>query len=181
MTERQWTISNILSASRIVLVVPIVVFLLGDRDSDRWWAAGIMVIATLTDMFDGIIARALNQVSELGKILDPLADKIAVAVIAGALTFKGMIPLWFLVAAVMRDLLILTGGLYIKTRKNIVLQSNKLGKWTVTVMAAYIIVATLQTRSLQVLESLLLIASTMMILGSFIVYAQRFSQEMRAT
>lgn len=174
MTDRTWTISNILSISRIVLVIPIVVLLLGDREEHRIWVVGIMILAMVTDTLDGILARSLNQESELGRILDPLADKIAVAVIAGVLTFKGIVPLWFFLLALARDLLILAGGIYLKARKNVVLQSNTLGKWAVTVVAVYIIVATLGVSQSELVEWPLLTASVFMIVASFISYVRKF-------
>lgn len=174
MTERTWTISNILSVSRILLVIPVVFLLLGDRQEHRVLVVGIMVLAMLTDTFDGVLARALHQETELGRILDPLADKIAVVAIAGVLTYREMVPLWFFVVALLRDLLILAGGLYIKMKKKIVLQPNLLGKWTVTVIAVYMVITTLRVSELQMIEQLLLLASTISMIASFIGYVQKF-------
>jgi CDP-diacylglycerol--glycerol-3-phosphate 3-phosphatidyltransferase len=174
MTDRTWTISNILSISRALLVIPIVVLLLDDGEDHRFLVVGIMALAMLTDTLDGVLARALHQETQLGRILDPLADKIGVVAIAGVLTYREMVPLWFFVAALVRDLLILAGGLYIKLQKNIVLQSNPLGKWTVTVIAVYIIVTTLRLSELQMIKQPLLIASTILIIASFIGYVRKF-------
>lgn len=174
MDSRRWTISNVLSFSRIILTIPIILLLLRSDIVDRWWALGLMVVASLTDFFDGMLARTYHQETDLGKILDPLADKIAVVTITGLLTFKGIIPLWFLIAAVIRDGLILTGGLYVKARKKIVLQSNVLGKWTVTIMALYIMLATLSLQVMHVVQQTLLMMSTVMMILSFATYARRF-------
>lgn len=171
MNQRTWTISNILSVSRIVLAVPIVFLLLSD---ERLWAVVVMSVAGLTDLFDGIFARAFHQETDLGKILDPFADKIAIAAIAIVLAMLDFIPLWFLGVVVARDLLILLGGMYVKIRKRIVLQSNTMGKWAVTLVGAYIILSTINIDSLATIKVILLALSTITLGVSFALYVERF-------
>src|SRR5512142_3316042 len=117
MTGRVWTISNTLSFCRIVLVVPIVVLLLRNDAADRAVIGGLIVLAAATDFFDGLLARRLGQVSDLGKIIDPVADKLAVGAAGIALAIVGRVPVWFLVAALVRDLVILAGGVYIRSTR----------------------------------------------------------------
>lgn len=174
MNERTWTISNILSITRIILVLPIILLLLSEHQHHRFWAVGMIGVASLTDMFDGMLARALHQETDLGRILDPLADKIAVAAIAIVLAIQQLIPFWFLAFIIVRDLLILAGGIYVKKTKNIILQSNTIGKWAVAVIVLYSIVSTLNLDSLADVKTLLLITSTAMLGASFALYAQRF-------
>ena len=70
------SIPNILSLFRLLLIpVYTVLFLRAERPVDYWWAAGILAVSTLTDMVDGKIARRFHMVTNLGKILDPVADK----------------------------------------------------------------------------------------------------------
>ena len=88
----------------------------------------------LTDVLDGYFARKRNEVSELGKIVDPLADKISIITISLIMVLTGIIPLWFFLVIMSRHILILSGGLYIKRKTGIVLQSNIIGKWTVFVI-----------------------------------------------
>ena len=71
-----FSIPNILSLFRLLLIpVYTVLFLRAERPADYWWAAGILAVSTLTDMIDGKIARRFHMVTNLGKILDPVADK----------------------------------------------------------------------------------------------------------
>lgn len=175
MEDRIWTISNALSLLRILLVAPIVL-LLHDVDAMRIWAVALMVIAASTDTLDGWLARRLGQETELGRILDPLADKVAVGVVAVVLTLQGYIPLWFVVAALGRDLLILAGGLYVKRKKGRVLPSNMLGKVAVTVMAIYLVIAVLNLEQLELVELGLLVASCAMLALSFAAYVVRFAR-----
>jgi CDP-diacylglycerol--glycerol-3-phosphate 3-phosphatidyltransferase len=88
----------------------------------------------LTDLFDGYFARSRNEVSELGKIIDPVADKVSVITISMIMLITGIIPLWFFLVIMLRDIVILSGGLYVKKKKGIVLQSNIIGKLTVFVI-----------------------------------------------
>jgi CDP-diacylglycerol--glycerol-3-phosphate 3-phosphatidyltransferase len=178
MPERLWTISNCLSILRLLLVVPIVYFLETEM-SCNCYALALIAVAILTDLFDGIIARKLNQVTEFGKIIDPLADKIAVMIVAFVLVQQGKIPLWFFFAAAARDILILLGGMYVKKRKGIVLQSNLIGKWAVTVISVYILIVIANIEALTWLNDGLLVLSTAMLAVSFIAYTKRYFEVMK--
>ncbi len=127
-----WTISNFISLSRIVLAIPMAALLMSGQNIS---ALILGLVAVGTDLLDGYLARKLNQVSEYGKIIDPLADKIFVGTVAICLLINGMIPLWFVIAVLLRDLLILIGGIYAKGKVEIVIPSNYVGKITVIILA----------------------------------------------
>jgi len=120
-------ISNSLSILRIILAFPVAFFIYTDK-----MTIGIIIgiIAGITDFLDGFLARKLNQITELGKIIDPIADKIFVGLLAFVMIFVDLLPLWFFLAVIIRDLLILAGGLYLTKKYKIVLQSNFEGKAT---------------------------------------------------
>ena len=88
----------------------------------------------LTDILDGYFARSRNEVSEIGKIIDPVADKTSIITISMIMVITGIIPLWFFLVIMSRDILILSGGLYVKKKKGIILQSNITGKLTVFII-----------------------------------------------
>lgn len=173
MTERVWTISNGLSILRLLLVVPIVYFLVNET-SCNCYALALIAVAILTDLFDGMIARKLNQVTEFGKIIDPLADKIAVLAVVFVLVQQEKIPLWFFLAAAARDILIVFGGMYVKKTKKIVLQSNLIGKWAVTVISFYILAVIADIEQIFLLTQGLLVLSMVMLVVSFVAYLKRF-------
>jgi CDP-diacylglycerol--glycerol-3-phosphate 3-phosphatidyltransferase len=175
--NRFLTISNLLSISRAVLVIPFAYAMLGDSVPARFWGAIIMCLAALTDKFDGVLARKLNQITDWGKILDPLADKIAVTAVAVVLVLLGNIPIWFLAAIVLRDLLIFTGGMYVKSKKGVLLQSNEVGKWTVGIvsLALFLMVLNAQT----IIVDIAIAASTILLLVSFWMYLKRFLEVMK--
>ena len=131
-----------------------------------------MVVGALTDKYDGILARKYGQVTEWGKILDPVADKVAVAVVAIVLLVLGNIPVWFLVALLLRDVLIFFGGMYLKSRKGIVLQSNETGKWAVGIVSLTLFLMVLNAQS--GLVDFFVWASVALLVLSFWMYVRRF-------
>ncbi len=169
-----WTISNMLSMSRVVLTIPIVYFLMQDGEAARWWALFFIVVAILTDSLDGIVARARNEITEEGKLLDPLADKIAVGVIALVLAIMEILPWWFVGIVLGRDVLIILAGIYIKTKYGVLFPSNKMGKWAVTVIAFTVFVILLPVEGLDTIVQIMMIASVIMLTLSTISYAKRF-------
>lgn len=173
MLQRIWTISNLLSFSRVVLLAPLGYVLFSDSPNRQVWMAAIIVLAGLTDFFDGYLARKLHQVTDLGKIVDPLADKITAAGAAILFVMVGLLPLWYLIVVVARDLLILVGGIYIKARKNIVTQSNWPGKFAVFFIALVMLLCALDSPSLEGLKQFMIWLSILMMGISFIIYVRR--------
>ena len=173
MPSRIWTISNAITLLRCILVIPIALLLLSTT-SPGWAVILLMIIAVATDWFDGYFARKLNQVTELGKILDPVADKIAVGIIAMILTVQGRFSSWLFTAVIARDVLILAGGFIMTKKYHLVLQSNWMGKWTVTSIAVCLLLAVINDRSLDSITIILNFITGLLLAGSFISYFQRF-------
>ncbi|MAP24009.1 MAG: hypothetical protein CMM87_00545 [Rickettsiales bacterium] len=105
--------ANILTSLRIVLTPFIIGMLLHGRIS---WAFWLFFIAGLTDFFDGMIARAFKQETSLGKILDPIADKVLIIGVLATLYGLGWIPLWLIAVILLRDLMIFAGFLYTRLK-----------------------------------------------------------------
>lgn len=179
MKERIWTISNGLSALRIVLIIPIAIVLLRNDQSTPVVLYGLIGLAVLTDLLDGKVARSLNQVTDFGKMLDPLADKLIIGTLACILAWKGAIPFWFVLTAVTRDIIILAGAIVVRRSKHMFVQSNLIGKWTVTLMAAFITAATVPVIPQWIYNGLVAISTGMMGI-SLLIYAQRFFQIIRS-
>ncbi len=174
-----WTSSNLLSLSRAVLAVPIGWLLLLDTGTARGIAAGLIVVAAATDFFDGFLARRLLQVTDLGRIIDPAADKFAVGVVALILAVEGKLPLWFLVGVIARDGLILAGGAYIRKSRGVVLQSNWPGKTAVGILALLIFLLVLDLPALELYAEVLLYVTAGLLMVSFVVYTFRFVEVTR--
>ncbi|MDR0914258.1 MAG: CDP-alcohol phosphatidyltransferase family protein, partial [Oscillospiraceae bacterium] len=106
------TVPNILTIVRILLIAPIVwTFFMGKENPNYYIAVVVLIVTSgLTDFFDGIIARKFNQITELGKMLDPLADKLTLIGIALCLCslFPTVLPL--IIVLIIKDLLMLCGA-----------------------------------------------------------------------
>jgi cardiolipin synthase len=103
-TDRILTVPNVITVVRLLLL-PVFVWLLFGKD-DRASAAWLLAALGTTDFFDGYIARHFDQISELGKILDPVADRLLFFVGAGSILIDGSIPVWFAVAVLAREVLV---------------------------------------------------------------------------
>ncbi|MBF0347831.1 MAG: CDP-alcohol phosphatidyltransferase family protein [Magnetococcales bacterium] len=99
---------NFLSFLRIFLVPAFIWLVLNDHIHG---ALVLFVLAGITDALDGFIAEKFNQVTELGKFLDPLADKVLIASGFVTLTINGLIPLWITLIVMTRDLVIVAGAI----------------------------------------------------------------------
>ena len=104
--ERIWTIPNLISVARL-LGVPVFLWLvLGLRTATGdWWAVGLLIAAGISDWLDGKIARALNQQTRLGQMLDPAADRLYIAATVIALAVRAIIPWWLVAVLAARELL----------------------------------------------------------------------------
>ena len=100
-------IPNVLTMLRIALVVPTAWFLWQERLVE---ACVLMAVAGASDALDGALARRFNWMSRLGAVLDPLADKLLVAVIFVVFTVQGHLPLWVAVIVLVRDFVIMGGA-----------------------------------------------------------------------
>jgi CDP-diacylglycerol--glycerol-3-phosphate 3-phosphatidyltransferase len=122
---------NLLSLLRIGLVPVIVVVLFRSDPTARAWAAGLFLIACLTDFFDGWIARRHGITTTLGQFLDPLADKLIVAAVLIMLSAhppSPRVPAWMAVVIILRELAV-TGLRGIASRGGVVVPAQELGKY----------------------------------------------------
>jgi cardiolipin synthase len=105
-------IPNALSVLRMLLVAPVAWLLARGEYQSTLWLFGF---AAATDGLDGFLAKRCGWTSELGKILDPLADKILLVGVFITLAFTGLVPVWLAAAAVARDVTITAGAITYKT------------------------------------------------------------------
>ena len=115
--DRIVTIPNAISAARLAGVPVFLWLLLGPRSQTAdWWALGILVGSSASDWLDGKIARALNQQSSLGQLLDPAADRLYIVATIVALAVRGIIPWWLVGLLAARELLL--GGVLAVLRRH---------------------------------------------------------------
>ncbi len=105
--DRVLTIPNAISAARLAGVPVFLWLVLGPRTTVADdWAVGVLIAAGLSDWLDGKIARALNQGSRLGQVLDPAADRLYIAATIVALAVRGIIPWWLVAVLALRELIV---------------------------------------------------------------------------
>lgn len=137
--SKLFTIANFISALRIILVPFIGWFLFLDTTAGMLWAGGLLVLAILTDLLDGLAARLLGQVSDLGKIIDPLADKLFVIFTVALFVFLREFPLWIALLIVGKDLLIVIASALVIGRRKVVMASNLIGKYAFAFQAGLVL------------------------------------------
>lgn len=104
VSARLLTVPNVLSLLRL-LALPLYLWLL--VEGELGWAGLLLVLSGLTDWLDGTIARRFGQVSRLGQLLDPIADRLYIATTLLSLAWFGIVPWWLVVVLVARDAFIL--------------------------------------------------------------------------
>ncbi|MEU2201156.1 CDP-alcohol phosphatidyltransferase family protein [Isoptericola sp. NPDC019482] len=103
ISSRVFTIPNLVSLLRLALVPVFAVLIVVGEDV---WALAVLAFSGFTDWLDGVLARRLHQVTRLGQMLDPAADRLFIFVTLIGLTWRDVIPLWILVVIVARDVML---------------------------------------------------------------------------
>lgn len=125
-SSRIWTIPNAMSFARL-LGVPVFLWLLLAEHADGW-AFVLLVLAGISDWLDGAVARATGQMSRLGELLDPLADRLYIAATVIGLAIRGIIPWWLVGVLAARDLMLLCLLPYLRRRGLVALPVTLVGK-----------------------------------------------------
>jgi len=130
--------SNLLSLSRLIIVIPVILLIRLNTDTGNYIMFGLTLLGIATDYLDGYLSRKLNQVTDLGKVLDPIADKICMALAMIALIIYRQFPVPIVVFLIYRDVLILLfGGIALKKDPHPVM-ANFLGKANTTIVSLVI-------------------------------------------
>jgi cardiolipin synthase len=170
--RRIWTVSNVFTFSRI-LILPLILILMRAPSSaeNKTYLAVLVAWGFASDFLDGYFARKFNQVTVLGKILDPVSDKIVTFfIVLFCLLYRAM-PVWLVSIIIARDVLILAMATIVMRTKQIVTVSNIYGKWAVTFIGLLIVSYMFE---ISVLHLPLTIIALTSIFVSLFVYAQNF-------
>jgi CDP-diacylglycerol--glycerol-3-phosphate 3-phosphatidyltransferase len=133
---------NTITVSRLFLTAAFIVFVAKESTWSYFIALILFVVAAASDFLDGWLARKMNLVTPLGKLLDPLADKILVCSAFVFLSAKGVCPVWITTLILGREFLV-TGLRQIAIEAGQVLAADRLGKWKTTFQLVYLISAML--------------------------------------
>jgi len=174
INKKIFNISNLLSISR-VLVLPLVVPII-KKDYINYNIAviGILVFMLLTDFLDGFLARKLNIVTSLGKILDPLADKIVIIVITYLITKYRGFPVWAFYIIAGREFFILSGAIILFKKRHILVTSNLIGKVSVFFISCSILGYIFFESKTTAIPFVLLLIGIFLYLISFASYTIRY-------
>lgn len=164
---------NKLTIFRVILIPFFVVFLLLDPSNQtyRYIADAIFIIASLTDMLDGKIARKYNLVTNFGKFMDPLADKLLVSAAMICLIATGQLAAWIVIVIISREFII-SGFRLIASDNGIVIAASYWGKFKTVFQMLMIIVliANIQMPFFTVLGTILIYVALVLTIVSLIDY-----------
>ncbi len=122
-------VPNVLTIIRMVLIPVFVYVFFSDMENSRYWALAVYALASFTDLVDGYIARKFDVVTDVGKVLDPLADKLMLLTVLVCLFLAGDVPSIILAIVLFKEGFMITIGLILYHKKNrIVVPANYYGK-----------------------------------------------------
>lgn len=163
---------NKLTIARVIMIPFFLVFLMTEFfEAARYVALAIFIIASLTDMLDGKIARKYNLVTNFGKFMDPLADKLLVCSAMIAFTGMGIMPAWIVIIIIAREFII-SGFRLIAAEKNVVIAAGMSGKikTTVQMIMCCLLIARLPFNFMRYVEQVFIYAALVLTVYSLIVY-----------
>lgn len=174
---------NKLTVFRMILIVPFVILLLGGHAGWGWFDAAfggieaytdyialvIFVIASLTDMMDGKIARKYNLVTNFGKFMDPLADKLLVCSAMICLIDMDRIPAWIVIVIISREFII-SGFRLVASDNHVVIAASYWGKFKTTFQMIMVILMIANIQALNILTQLVMWIALALTIISLIDY-----------
>ncbi len=172
---------NKLTMFRVILIPFFVVFLLVDITSvDKWIALAIFIIASLTDLLDGKIARKYNLVTNFGKFMDPLADKLLVCSALICLVALDRIPAWMVIVIIAREFII-SGFRLVASDNGVVIAASYWGKFKTTFQMIMICLMIADLEALQLLTLVVTWAAVILTVVSLIDYLVKNKDVMKDT
>lgn len=185
---------NKLTIFRMILILPFVLLLLGQHYEWGWFMAifggilkcvdyialAIFIIASLTDLIDGKIARKYNLVTNFGKFMDPLADKLLVCAAMIALVELGRIPSWVVIIIISREFII-SGFRLIASDNGVVIAASYWGKFKTTFQMVMVCLMIANIPQLQVLTDIIMWVALILTVVSLIDYLIKNKDVMKDT
>ena len=162
---------NKLTILRMIMIVPFVVFMLVPIGgaAGKWIALALFVIASLTDLLDGKIARKYNLVTTFGKFMDPLADKLLVCSAMICLVELGRIPAWIVIVIISREFII-SGFRLVASDKGVVIAASWGGKFKTNFQMIMIILMIADISALSIVTQIVMWIALILTVVSLIDY-----------
>ncbi len=168
-------IPNVLSVVRICLVFVFITLFFSEH---IYSALFVFLLAGATDVVDGYLARRNNWITNLGKILDPLADKLMQFTVLICLGIKGFVPIWFIIPFFLKDFVSLLLGLIVIKRRSVTIVSKWYGKLTVCLfyLTIFISIVCKEYFAAHTLMGVLLyLPAVVFAVASFIAYVKHYA------
>ncbi len=166
-----WNLPNTLTIARIFMVPLLVVILLTEFPGKEFWGLGVFLLASLTDLMDGMIARRTGKITVVGALLDPIADKLLTSAAFISLVELGLAPSWMVTVIVGREFAV-TGLRMIALEKGVAIAANSWGKvkTTAQVIAISILILGRQLGKWIVIGDVALWIALVLTVVSMVVY-----------
>ena len=172
---------NKLTMFRVILIPFFVVFMLVNITLyDKWIALGIFIIASLTDLLDGKIARKYNLVTNFGKFMDPLADKLLVCSALICLVALAKIPAWMVIVIIAREFII-SGFRLIASDNGVVIAASYWGKFKTTFQMVMICLMIADIAAISLLTTVVMWAALVLTVVSLVDYLVKNKDVMKDT
>ena len=173
---------NKLTVLRVIMVPFFVFFMLTDVGgaANKWIALVLFIVASLTDMLDGKIARKYNLITDFGKFMDPLADKLLVCSAMIALIEMNRIPSWVVIIIIAREFII-SGFRLIASDNGVVIAASYWGKFKTTFQMVMICLMIANFPQLQILTDIIMWIALILTVVSLIDYLVKNKDVMKNT
>lgn len=172
---------NKLTMFRVVLIPFFVLFMLAPITSvDKWIALGIFIVASLTDLLDGKIARKYNLVTNFGKFMDPLADKLLVCSALICLVALSKIPAWIVIVIIAREFII-SGFRLIASDNGVVIAASYWGKFKTTFQMIMICLMIADIQAIQIVTDVVMWIALILTMVSLVDYLVKNKDVMKDT
>ena len=172
---------NKLTMFRVVLIPFFVLFMLVPITSvDKWIALGIFIVASLTDLLDGKIARKYNLVTNFGKFMDPLADKLLVCSALICLVALSKIPAWIVIVIIAREFII-SGFRLMASDNGVVIAASYWGKFKTTFQMIMICLMIADIQAIQIVTDVVMWIALILTVVSLVDYLVKNKDVMKDT
>lgn len=192
--KQKMNLPNKLTIFRMILIIPFVILLLGNFQQWGWFTAifggiseyvdyialAIFIIASLTDLIDGKIARKYNLVTNFGKFMDPLADKLLVCAALVALVEMGRIPSWVVIIIISREFII-SGFRTVASDNGVVIAASYWGKFKTTFQMIMVCLMIANIKALAVVTTVIMWIALVLTVVSLVDYLWKNKDVMKDT
>lgn len=167
-------IPNILTLFRFILIPVFTLFYFSGSEYGPVIATAVFLLASATDVLDGIIARKFNMTSILGKIIDPLADKCMQVTVFICLWINRIVPLWFICLIIAKEAIMVLGGIFMLKKQRNMIPSRWYGKLTTVLFFVAIIILIAFESIPSFCVNMILIVPVFFMMLAFILYIRDF-------